>query len=107
MIVAGFELTRMLRTPSSRIGLARLCAGVVELGRLADDDRARANDQDAGRFQTLPPWLVRRRSGQRRPSRRVFGMQSGAFIPRLPPPASAEQPGEAAAYRAKRKDEQQ
>ena len=43
MIVAGLELTRTRMTPSSRSDLARLRAGVVELRRLPDDDRAGAD----------------------------------------------------------------
>jgi len=37
----------MTRSPSSRRALQRLGAGVIELARLADDDRAGAADEDA------------------------------------------------------------
>ena len=40
MIVAGFELTRMTRWPSSRRGATRLDTGVIEFSGLANDDRA-------------------------------------------------------------------
>ncbi len=46
MIVAGFELTRTTRWPSSRKRAARLNAGVIELCGLTDDDRSRADDHD-------------------------------------------------------------
>ena len=46
MIVAGFEFTRTIRKPSARSTATRLRARVVELARLADDDRAAADDED-------------------------------------------------------------
>ena len=42
MIVAGFEFTRMTSYPSSRSALRGLRPGIVELGGLPDDDRARS-----------------------------------------------------------------
>ena len=47
MIVAGLLLTRTTSRPSASQRLARLRAGVVELARLADHDRAGADDEDA------------------------------------------------------------
>ena len=47
MIVAGLLLTRIDLEPLGAQRLARLAAGVVELARLADDDRAGADDEDA------------------------------------------------------------
>ena len=49
MIVAGLELRRIVRTPSSRSARQACVPGVVELGRLADDDRPGADDEDRRR----------------------------------------------------------
>jgi hypothetical protein len=46
MIVAGLLLTRMTSSPRAQ-RLASLAAGIVELARLTDDDRAGADDEDA------------------------------------------------------------
>ena len=46
MMVAGLELTRIVRTPSPAKRAARLHAGIVELGGLTDDDRTGADDED-------------------------------------------------------------
>ena len=45
-MVAGLELTRTVVTPSSRRALHACVPGVVELGRLPDDDGAGADDED-------------------------------------------------------------
>ena len=45
MIVAGLELIRMSRRPFLAQRLDRLRARVIELARLADDDRAGADQQ--------------------------------------------------------------
>ena len=47
MIVAGLELTRIDLHTFLAQRAAGLRAGVVELGRLADHDRAGADDEDA------------------------------------------------------------
>ena len=47
MIVAGLLLTRITSSPSARSALHAWLPGVVELARLADDDRAGADDEDA------------------------------------------------------------
>ena len=64
MIVAGLLLTRIDLEPLGAQRLARLRARVVELARLADHDRAGADDQDAlqigatGHFQAQgSSWL--------------------------------------------------
>ena len=48
MIVAGFELTRTISIALFAQRLAGLRARIVELARLADDDRAGTDDEDLG-----------------------------------------------------------
>ena len=58
MIVAGLLLTRIVRTPSARSARQACVPGVVELGRLADDDRPGAEDQDRRGFSLTRPRAV-------------------------------------------------
>ena len=63
IMVAGLELTRTTSGSLLLEGAAGLSAGVVKLGRLADDDRPRTDDQhlfDVPYFSawSFPPFII-------------------------------------------------
>jgi hypothetical protein len=80
MIVAGFEFTNDL-VPLLPQGLAGLRARIVELARLADDDRSRADDEDAVDVLTAGHGEIRFMVRRARPGGGTEGaLRSGVYV---------------------------